>query len=173
MPNTVILKAGTYKLSKDTQDFLGSTQTFDGKSKSVWGAEYEYRVWHGVAIGAEYGQFRNTMTSSDSTLPSTMDVKLFLVKVKKYFEFSDIFQPYVGVGVGAAWANFDGWINGDSVGGAYAALGGMEFRFKHVGVYTEYRYLSSKTSGKQEVTNDTVNIHVGGSGAFAGVSIHF
>jgi hypothetical protein len=173
LPNTIILKAGTYKMSKGTQDFLSATRTFDTKSKSVWGAEYEYRVWRGVAVGAEYGQFKNSFTSSGTSVRSNMDVKLFLVKAKKYFEMSDLFQPYVGVGVGAAWANFDGAVTGDTVGAAYEAVGGMDFRFKYVGVYTELRYLSSTTSGKQKDTDNTVDVHVTGSGAFAGVSFHF
>jgi len=43
----------------------------------------------------------------------------------------------------------------------------MEFRFKPVGVYVQYKYLSAKTG-------DTGNeVKVGGSGVLAGVSISF
>lgn len=173
MPNTIIIKGGTHKLSKGTQTFLSATHTFDTKSTSVFGVEYEYRAWEGVAVGAEYGQFKNSFTSSTTSVASSIDTKMFLVKFKKYFEYSDIFQPYVGIGAGTAWTDFGGAITGNTIGGAYEAVGGMDFRFKHIGVYTELRYLSAKTSGKESGTDNTADVHVTGSGAFAGVSIHF
>jgi hypothetical protein len=173
LPNTIILKAGTYKLSKGTQDFLSATHSFDTKSTSVWGLGYEYRVWRGVAVGAEYSQFKNSLTTTSTSETSTMDTRLLLVKVKKYFELSDLIQPYIGLGIGAAWANFDGAVTGNTIGAAYEGVGGVDFRFKRIGIYTELRYLSSTTSGKEEGTDNNVDVHVTGSGAFAGVSVHF
>jgi hypothetical protein len=74
----------------------------------------------------------------------------------------------VGVGLGFTDTTYSGDLTGGASGLAYQALAGMEFRFKHFGVYLMGKYLASTTedsSGEE--------VEVGGTGILAGVSFIF
>jgi len=77
------------------------------------------------------------------------------------------FFPFVGAGGGYARATFSEGLTGKTQGPAYQGLAGLEFRFKQIGFYVQYKYRASTTGdpGKQ--------VKVGGSGIVAGVSLVF
>ena len=86
---------------------------------------------------------------------------------KYYLRVADWFHPFVGVGVGYADAVYSGALTGTAGGAAFQGLAGMEFRFEHVGLLVQYKYLAS-TTGKSGS-----DVKVGGGGVLAGVSIAF
>jgi hypothetical protein len=170
--HSLIIKPGMFKLSSTSQSFLGSSQDFDSKSKSVFAVEYEYRFSPGFAVGAEIGKYSNSYTRPGLG-GGSMDVLHFDVKAKKYFEANAWLHPFVGGGIASAVTDFSGPITGGTLGVGLVAVGGAEFRFGKVGVYTELRYFSCKTSGEEEGTNADVKVNVGGTGLNVGAIFHF
>jgi opacity protein-like surface antigen len=86
---------------------------------------------------------------------------------KYYFRAADRFYPFVGAGIGLAYATYSGNLTGKAGGLAYQGLVGMEYRFESVGLRLEYKYLAA-TAGKSGS-----DVKVGGSGILAGVSFEF
>lgn len=172
-PHSLIVKTGTYKLASKSQSFLGSTQDFESSSKGVFGVEYEYRFASDVAVTGEIGRYRNAYTRSGVAGSGSMGVTHFSVKAKKYFDVTKWFHPFVGGGIGTAVTDFSGPITGGTVGVGLVGVGGAEFRFDKVGVYTELRYWSGKTSGEEEGSGSSVKVDIGGTGLNVGVIFHF
>ena len=167
----LILKGGNYSMSEQSQLLLGSSSQFDSKSTGVAGVELEWRFRNGFALGGELYRFSNKIDAG--TIAETkMDVLVFMVDLKRYFEIANFFYPYVGAGVGDAIADFStdfsGGATGRSSGFAYQAMAGIEFRIKNVGIYTEVKRLYS-------TTNDSTGeiVKVGGTGKSVGLSISF
>ena len=163
----LIAKAGTFKMANGDQVVAGLQSTYDTTSSSVYGFEAEWRHKAGFAVGGEVFSYKNDLVTTGANPNAQQDVLAFMVNGKYYFRAASWFYPFVGAGIGAARATYSGGLTGDATGLAYQGLAGMEFRFKPVGLYLQYKYLSSKTgdTGKE--------VKVGGSGILAGVSISF
>jgi opacity protein-like surface antigen len=163
----LIASAGTFKMANGDQVVAGLPSTYDTTSKSVFGVEAEWRHKAGFAVGGEVFSYKNDLVTAGAIPNAQQEVLALMVNGKYYFRAASWFYPFVGAGIGAAKATYSGGLTGDSTGLAYQGLAGMEFRFKPVGLYLQYKYLSSKTG-------DTGNeVKVGGSGVLAGVSITF
>ena len=163
----LIAKAGAFKMANDNQVVAGLQSTYDTTSSSVFGVEAEWRHEAGFAVGGEVFSYKNDLVTTGAIPNAQQEVLAFMVNGKYYFRAASWFYPFVGAGIGAARATYSGGLTGDATGLAYQGLAGMEFRFKPVGLYLQYKYLSSKTGdvGKE--------VNVGGSGILAGVSIIF
>ena len=167
----LIAKAGTFKMANGDQVIntrQGSLQgTYDTTSSSVYGFEAEWRHKSGFAVGGEVFSYTNDLVTTGTIPNAQQEVLALMVNGKYYFRAASWFYPFVGAGIGAAKATYSGGLTGDSTGLAYQGLAGMEFRFKPVGLYLQYKYLASKPgdAGKE--------INVGGSGVLAGISIIF
>jgi len=163
----LIASVGSFKMATGDQVVAGFPSTFDTSSKSVFGIEAEWRFGSGFAVGGEIFSYKNDLVSTSANPNAQQKVLAVMVNGKYYFRAASWLYPFVGVGVGLASASYSGGLTGDADGLAYQGLAGMEFRFKPVGVYVQYKYLSAKTG-------DTGNeAKVGGSGVLAGVSISF
>jgi len=165
----VILKAGSFSVSEDRQTIDGGNVGLDDSASGVFGIEGEWRQTNGLALGIEYLQYENDVSAPSVVGSSTMDTSLVLFNVKKYFNPTATVNPYIGAGLGAVSVDFGGDIITGSAGGfALQAIGGIEFRFDKVGLYTEFKALHA-------VAEDEAGekAKASGSGVFAGISISF
>jgi opacity protein-like surface antigen len=163
----LIAGAGSFKLANGRQTVAGFPSTYDDSSKSVFGVEGEWRFGSGFAVGGEYFTYKNDLVST-ATIPNAQQkVHTVMLNGKYYFHAADWLYPFVGVGVGQASASYSGGLTGNATGFAYQGLAGVEFRFKSVGLYVQYKYLSS------EVGDSGREVKVGGSGVLGGISISF
>jgi opacity protein-like surface antigen len=164
---TLIANAGTFKLSDERQTVAGFPSTFDTTSKSVFGIEGEWRFSSGFAVGGEYITYKNDLVSAATVPNAQQKVYAVMLNGKYYFHAADWLYPFVGVGVGQANASYSGGLTGNASGLAYQGMAGVEIRFKPVGVYLQYKYLSSETgeTGRE--------VKVGGKGVLGGISISF
>jgi len=164
----LIASAGTFKMANGDQAVAGLPSTYDTTSKSVFGIEAEWRSGAGFSVGGEIFSYKNDLVSPTAANSNAQQAVLaFMVNGKYYFRAASWFYPFVGAGIGVASATYSGGFTGSASGLAYQGLAGMEFRFKPVGVYVQYKNLSAKTgdTGKE--------VKVGGSGVLAGISISF
>jgi len=169
----LIIKTGSIKLSSRSQSLQTTSGTvpaeFDSKASSPLGLEGEWRINNGFALGIEYIRYSNNLTATGTGLTSSMDVTGVLFNGKKYFTAGGIYYPYLGVGVGAASANFSGSaITGNTADFAIQTMGGLEMRWNQFGVYTELKAFSAKT--KDSAGN---KVNAGSRGVFVGASIMF
>lgn len=163
----LIAKAGSFKLENGDQVVGGIPSTFDTTSKSVVGVEVEWRGREGLALGGEIFSYKNDVSSTGSVPNARQEVMAYLVNAKYYFRAASWLYPFLGAGVGMADARYSGAFTGNATGFAYQGFAGMEFRFRPVGLYLQYKSLASKTG------DDNREVKVGGSGVLAGVSITF
>jgi opacity protein-like surface antigen len=163
----LIASAGTFKLTNGDQVVAGLPSTYDTTSKSVFGVEAEWRSRAGFAVGGEVFSYKNDLVSTGAIPNARQEVLAIMGNGKYYFRAASWFYPFVGAGIGVAKATYSAGLTGNATGLAYQGLAGMEFRFKPIGLYVQYKNLASKTG-------DTGNeVKVGGSGILAGVSIIF
>jgi len=163
----LIANAGTFKLSDERQTVAGFPSTYDTTSKSVFGLEAEWRSASGFAVGGEFFTYKNDLVST-ATVPSAQQkVYAVMLNGKYYFHAADWLHPFVGVGVGQANASYSGGLTGNASGLAYQGLAGVEFRFKPVGIYLQYKYFVS------EVGDTGKEAKIGGGGVLGGISISF
>lgn len=162
----LIAYGGAFKMANGNQVIAGLSSTYDVTSNSVFGVEAEWRSKGGIALGGEVFHYENDLVATG--IPSArQEVLATMVNGKYYFRLGNWFFPFVGAGGGYARATFSEGLTGKTQGPAYQGLAGLEFRFKQIGFYVQYKYLASTTGdpGKQ--------VKVGGSGIVAGVSLVF
>ena len=163
----LIANAGTFKLANENQAVAGFPSTYDTTSKSVFGVEAEWRGKSGFAVGGEFFTYKNDLVFTAAVPNAQQKVYAIMLNGKYYIHAADWIYPFMGVGVGQANASYSGGLTGNASGLAYQGLAGVEFRFKSVGLYVQYKYLAS------EVGDTGREVKVGGSGVLAGVSISF
>ena len=165
----LIAKTGAFKLGTASQTIAGGgTLTYDKSSKPVAGLEAEFRHVDGFAIGAELFYFKNDLTVSPGAFTGDQTVVSGMLNGKYYFEATDWLYPFVGAGVGFVSASFGGQLTGKASGPGFQGMAGLDVRFSRVGLYLEYKYLSSTIS---DGANQKVK--AGGSGILGGLSIAF
>ena len=165
----LIASAGTFKLANGSQVVAGLQSTYDTTSKSVFGIEAEWRSRAGFSVGGEVFSYKNDMVTTGASPNAQQEVLALVVNGKYYFRAASWFYPFVGAGVGLTSTSYSGGLTGSATGLAYQGMAGMEFRFKPVGLYVQYKNLASKW-----ITGDAGReVKVGGSGILAGVSISF
>jgi outer membrane protein W len=165
----VIPKAGVFKLATTSQTLGGVQASYDKTSKPALALELEFRHLRGFAVGAEVLYYKNDLTVPGAALAGDQTVFGAMFNGKYYFGGeSGRFHPFLGAGVGFSSAKFGGDFQGSASGPAFQGMLGVDYRFGDVGVYLEYKYLSSTAS-------DSANqkIKTGGSGILAGLSIAF
>ena len=163
----LIANAGTFKLANGNQVIGALPSTYDTTSKSVFGFGAEWRRGAGVAAGGEVFSYKNALVSTGAIPNAQQEVLAIMVNGKYYFRAASWLYPFVGAGIGLARATYSGGFKGNATGLAYQGLAGLEFRFKPVGLYVQYKYLAATTG---RTSNE---VKVGGSGILAGVSIIF
>jgi opacity protein-like surface antigen len=164
----LIAKAGAFKMANDSQVVGGLPSTYDTSSKPAAALEVEWRSRSGPAAGFELFYYKNDVSANGTGLTGHQTVIAYLLNGKYYFRATDRLYPFLGAGVGITSASYSGALDGKASGFAYQGLAGIEFRFEHVGVSLQYKYLASTTDdGAGE------KVKVGGNGIFAGLSVAF
>lgn len=169
---TLIFKGGSFSLGSDVQNINAesggvptSFQTTFGGSASAFGMEAEWRARNGWALGGEAMVHSHEFTTVPAVPLGQGDMRVVsvLVNAKKYFRSEAIVQPYLGAGIGIAVVSMSGQLEGTTTGYSMQAMGGVAFRWEHVGLYTEAKYQA----------NITPDVDASGIGLFAGLSVHF
>lgn len=169
---TLIFKGGSFSLGSDVQNINAesggvptSFQTTFGGSASAFGLEAEWRSRNGWAFGGEAMVHSHEFTTVPVVTLGQGDMRVVsvLVNAKKYFRSEAIVQPYLGAGIGIAVVSMSGQLEGTTTGYSMQAMGGVAFRWEHIGLYTEAKFQANKTP----------DVDASGTGLFAGLSVHF
>ncbi len=166
--SALIVKAGSFELSEDTQGISGGISLmFDKDASSVFAIEYEWGIDE-VVLGGELLGYSNDWDSSAATSGDN-DTLAIMFNVKRYFEIHKSIQVYIGGGIGIASVDLDG-PSGSATGDdlALQVMAGVTVRAKKVGFYTEVKSFSSEP--EDDFGDD---IDVSGTGFFGGISFHF
>ena len=164
--HVLITKTGTFKLAKANQN---SSRTFTTQSDSVYGLEYEWHMWQGLSIGGEFFHYENKYTISRSYKTKT---SAYLFNAKYHFNKKGALQPFLGFGSGSSIIPYTGQTLGSLSGSAYQFMAGFTYRFKHVGIYAEYKNLNTKLS-ETFFFFKTGEVDASGEGLNLGISVLF
>jgi len=166
----LIVKVGSYSLASGTQTVvipvLGPATLNYSTGSTTLVVEGEWITTTGWAFGAEYMGHSHEYVSTAGT--GDLSASLLMINVKKYFRYGATVQPYLGIGIGSAFADLSGGISGSAGGFAAQVMGGVAFRWQHVGLYTEFKQQTATTKDA-----NSQEIDLGGSGLFVGVSAFF
>ncbi len=166
--SALIIKAGSFELSDDTQDITGGVSLmFDDDASGVFSIEYEWG-FDKVVLGAELLGYSNDWNSSVATSGDNETLAI-MFNGKRYFGIRETLLFYVGGGVGVASVDFDG-PSGSAEGDDFAlqVMAGVSVRAGNIGFYGEIKSFSSEP--EDDFGDD---IDVSGTGLFGGVSFHF
>ncbi len=174
---TLIAKAGSFRLSTESQTILGLSRSFTAANVAAYGVEGEWRSQSGFAFGVEaFGHTQDYITVG-SAESGDMAVTSVFFNFKKYFRPNAVVQPYFGIGIGGAAASLtagtSGGITGNAGGFAAQGMAGIAFRWRHVGIYTEIKYERAELEATNAGTGVAETIDASGAGVFAGMSVHF
>ena len=174
---TLIAKVGSFQLASSPQTIVGLSRDFSAASVA-YGVEGEWRLSNGFAFGLElFGHSQDYITASPSIESGDMTVTNVYINAKKYFRPNAVFQPYIGVGLGSATADFSagggGGVTGSAGGFAVQGMAGLAFRWQHVGIYTELKYARAEIDATNATTGASETIDASGTGVFAGMNVHF
>lgn len=163
---TLIAKGGRFQLASDSQIIVGASRKFSAASMA-YGLEGEWRLESGFAFGMELFGHTQDYTTAGVASGDIAVTNVFL-NAKKYFRPGAIVQPYLGAGIGSASSSFSGAITGSAGGFALQGMTGIAFRWRHFGIYTEFKYERAEV---EDAAGQAVD--VSGTGLFAGVSVQF
>lgn len=170
--HTINVKGGTFDLATENQTIAGSELVFD-TGTNAFAVEYEY-AFSKISIGGEVMVYSNDYKTKTGFGSGEMDTTIATFNVKKYFNVSKQFKPFIGTGIGLGFVELTGFpVSGDAVDFALQFMLGMEYRFSRVGVYAEYKYLVSEPEYEINGSSVTGDLDASGQGFFAGIAIHF
>ena len=165
--HVLVTKIGSFELDKASQSL---SRNFTTESDSVFGLEYEWHMWKGLSIGGEFFYYENDFTTP---ILRKAEISSHLFNVKYHFNHKGAFQPFIGVGHGfTIVAPTEESFIDTHIGRAYQYTAGFTYRFKHVGIYAEYKVLNSRP--EDELGNVVVSeIDTSGEGFLMGISVLF
>ena len=174
---TLIAKVGSFQLASSPQTIVGLSRDFSAASVA-YGVEGEWRLSNGFAFGLElFSHSQDYITASPSIQSGDMTVANVFINAKKYFRPNAVVQPYIGVGLGSATADFSagsgGGITGSAGGFAVQGMAGLAFRWQQVGIYTELKYTRAEIDATNAITGASETTDVSGTGVFVGMNVHF
>lgn len=166
---TIVIKAGSFKLSDDTQDLSGGISlTFDEDASGVFGVEGEWHVSDKVAIGGELLSYSNDWDSNVGT-SGDVDTIALMFNARRYFGIGKLLRFHIGGGIGFASTDFEGpggSVSGDGI--ALQAMGGLRVQRGKLGFFSELKLFVSEP---EDDLGD--EIEVSGTGLFAGITFAF
>lgn len=175
---TLIFKLGQFTLASESQTILGNSRSFSA-TNVAYGAEGEWRFQNGFALGIEFMGHSQEYSTTGFAGSGEMAVTSLLFNAKKYFRPSKVVQPYIGLGLGSTVTDFspgDGGavgITGSAVGFAFQGMTGVAFRWRHLGIYSEIKYVSAETEGTDAITGNKETVDASGIGLFGGFNVQF
>lgn len=175
----LIFKLGRFTLASESQTLLGSSRSFSA-TNVAYGVEGEWRFQNGFALGVELLGHGQEYSTAGATGSGDMTVMSFLFNAKKYFRPSAVVQPYLGIGFGSTATEFSpgdssgtAGITGGAAGFAFQGMAGVAFRWRHVGIYSEVKYMRTETEGTEVLTGTKETVDASGIGLFGGVNVQF
>lgn len=175
----LIFKLGRFTLASESQTILGSSRSFSA-TNVAYGVEGEWRFQNGFAMGVELLGHGQEYSTAGATGSGDMTVMSFLFNAKKYFRPSAVVQPYLGIGFGSTATDFSpgnssgtAGITGSAVGFAFQGMAGVAFRWRHVGIYSEVKYMRAETEGTEAITGTKETVDASGIGLFGGLNVQF
>lgn len=167
------LKLGSFKLAEESQSILSATRTFDTSASSVFALEGEWFMRPDTSFGLEVVSYSSDYsTPSNPTGAGAADTTAVLFNAKRYFVPGSVWQPNLGLGVGAATVDFSatgaGGITGSTGGLALQVVAGVQWRRDRLALRAEYKYLNVDT---EDDSNQKVDMS--GSGFFLGAGFYF
>lgn len=176
---TLIFKLGRFTLASESQTILGSSRSFSA-TNVAYGVEGEWRFQNGFALGVELLGHGQEYSTAGATGNGDMTVTSLLFNAKKYFRPTAVVQPYLGIGFGSTATDFSpgdssgaSGITGSAVGFAFQGMVGVAFRWRHVGIYSELKYVSAETEGTEALTGTKETVDASGIGLFGGLNVQF
>ncbi len=164
----IITKTGSFKINNAIQS---SSRNFTKNSNQVYGLEYEWHPWRGLSIGGEFFHYSNDFTAAASSFKAETSVHLF--NLKYYFNHEGAFQPFLGIGQGISFIRPTGeFFIGSHSDLASQFIVGFTYKFKYVGIYTEYKTLNTKPEDKIGSISLS-EIDASGKGLLIGVNVLF
>ena len=98
------IMTGVVKLSDTSQEINGINYKFKDTTFQVFSIDYERLFENGFSVGVNGLVHTNDITYDSSKEPSSKANVLHVAGLaKKYFQITNSFQPYLGLGVGVAW----------------------------------------------------------------------
>ena len=164
----ILLKTGSFNLSKQDQTILGTNESFKKSVSGLYDIEVDSQFSNGEALGGELLGYKAQYTTVGPSGTGDVSVVALLANAKLYYRTHSPFQPYIGAGLGIAVTDVSGAIIGKTAGFAYQLLAGVEYRTASVGVFAEAKYLNANTKD-----SNSNKIDVSGSGVLAGIAFHF
>lgn len=147
-----------------------STRDFDTKSSNLLGFEYEAHIINDISIGGEFLLYKNKYRVGSSKYTSETMIGFF--NVKKYFDTSTAFKPFIGMGPGYATVSTDEvyslFSNTDFDGQVFKFMAGFAYDVERIGLYLEYMRIFGEVDGSRSETID-----IDSSGIIGGIRIVF
>lgn len=140
-----------------------SSRNFQSGSSSFFGFEYEARILNDISLGGQFLTYKHKYKVSSSNYTSKTQIGFF--NIKKYFDTTTGFSPFIGMGPGFATVStgeIDSWFSNDFDGQVFKAMVGFAYDVQRVGFYLEYNQIFGEVDGNY---NDTIDID---SSAFIG-----
>lgn len=162
-----LIKAGTVKLSDDSQTFDGALRSFDEDSYGTLTLGIEARKQSGVAFGAEFLTYHNDFTPPNAE-PGEGTTRAVMFVGKKYFIQDGPFHPFFGAGVGGARISYEftdpvlGHVSDDEFALVLQAVIGLELRFEGLAFSLEAKHIYHDIGSGANEYDPT------GTGLFAG-----
>lgn len=167
------LKLGSFKLAEESQSILSAVRAFDTSPSSVFALEGEWFVRPDTSFGLEVVSYSSDYsTPSNPTGAGAADTIAVLFNARRYFLPGSVWQPNLGLGVGAASVDFSatgaGGITGSTGGLALQAVAGVQWRRDRLALRAEYKYLNVDTED-----DNSQKVDMSGSGFFLGIGFYF
>jgi len=168
----LIFKGGSFSLASANQnidaDAGGAVVTFATSfagSGGVYGLEGEWVGESGWAFGGELLMHKHNYTTIPAGTIGSGDMQIVTIAVnsRKYFRPGSVVQPFLGAGLGVVTATLSGQLEGTGTGFVIQGMGGVAFRWEHIGLYTELKYQFAETA----------DISASGPAFLAGIGIQF
>ena len=165
--DALILSVGAMHLAHDHQTVAGAGSALQAGASGAYSIAWEQRHYNGIAYGAEYLIYNNTIQSANAN--GSLTSRLLMFTFKKYHRPWAHTYPFVGVSAGLVDTSVPGASGGTGLGPALGINGGVEFEWAHsIGFYTELRGLYAPGG---DIHGTRVN--VSGIGLYAGLSLLF
>jgi hypothetical protein len=164
----VLLKTGTFSLSKQTQTLINVEQNYDKSASGIFDVEAYFQFGDGLAYGGELLTYNAHYTTVGASTSGDVKVLAIVANIKQYFRTQSKLQPYLGAGLGVATTSVSGFASGGSSGLAFQLVAGLEYRVASYGFFGEAKYVGASTK-----SSNGEKIDGSGSGIFAGIVLHY
>jgi len=147
----------------------GNTFNLNNSSDLSSGFMYLYRLDNGFAFGGEHFTYNKDYTHTNSNT-GDVDLTQAYVLAEFYFNNNGTIKPFIGVGLGFAFSDFNGAIEQKAYGSSSQLKAGVEFEINpRFSLSLEGKLF--KVDIDEEINGENANVKSNGTGLFVGFSI--